>query len=103
MAEYKQKCNNCGHTDADFVSTGFLGCTDCFTALAETVNPVLTRMFGHATHMGKAASEADGDYTTAERLAMLEAELRIAVRNERYQDAAKIKSQIEKLESEAEK
>jgi len=100
MNKTNKTCLTCGCTSQEFLETGFLGCADCFVNLADAVTPVLSSMFGTSVHVGKSLIEAEGEYTRQERVAMLEAELRVAVREERYQEAANIKIQIDKLNEE---
>ena len=97
MRQKDKVCLNCGQTEQEFLDSGFLGCADCFTNLDDAVSPVLSRMFGQSVHAGKSLIASDGEYTLAERIAMLEAKLRVEARNENYQEAANIKIQLDKL------
>lgn len=53
----KEACPYCKTTSDDFLKTGLVGCEKCYTYLKETIEPVIMRMQGNLTHVGKATEE----------------------------------------------
>ena len=45
-------CPECGMTFADFNRTGLFGCSACYTAFSEEIQPVLRRIHGHVRQGG---------------------------------------------------
>lgn len=88
-------CPKCGTTREEFLSTGFVGCEQCYKAFASAIEPRLDRLQSGSVHTGKrpgkAASTPAGEY---ERL---KAELKRAVDAEDYERAAKINLRLKQL------
>jgi protein arginine kinase activator len=88
-----QKCPVCGFTQADFKKTGRLGCSACYDTFAEGMHKGLK-------HTGKMPAKLSRRYAMADRVKSLEGELKKAVKNEKYEDAARLRDEIQKLEHE---
>ncbi|MFP4069266.1 MAG: UvrB/UvrC motif-containing protein [Verrucomicrobiota bacterium] len=93
-------CPNCGHSTADFRRTGRLGCAACFDVFAEQLAPVLADMHVGVEHRGKVPKHALRRQSGRERLEKLQIALDRAVADEAYEDAAKYRDEIKKIESE---
>ena len=107
------KCNNCGMTYDEFTNEGKLGCGNCYDVFSEALNPVLKNIHGSASHIGR-LNEAEKNEvlkdiekatknqdeikdTKSEKVQKLENELKVAIKEERYEDAAKIRDEIKKI------
>lgn len=119
------KCKNCGYTFDDIVNTGKLGCEDCFDVFEDKLDPIIKKIQGanrHVGRIGKLLNESNSnegsiknanvkeDIQTTDELQKdskanskemeierLQRELKNAIKEERYEDAAKIRDEIKKL------
>jgi len=93
-------CPNCGHSAADFRRTGRMGCSSCFEHFEALLQPVLGDMHVGTTHKGKVPEHALRRQSGRERLEKLRAALDHAVEEEAYEEAARYRDEIKKIESE---
>lgn len=91
------KCPSCGFTQNDFRKLGRLGCPECYKVFNSLLTPVLTNMHKGPTHEGKVPEKAIKRKTISEQLEALEEEIQSAVKAERYEDAARIRDEINQL------
>lgn len=90
-------CSNCGYTVAQLNKTGRLGCPDCYTALEAEVKPMLERMHSGTEHVGKVPLKVLSRTQKRRREEKLTRELQLAVDEERYEDAAKLRDELKSL------
>lgn len=117
--EKQLKCKTCGTTYEDFISEGYFGCEDCYQTFKEPIDRLLKKLHGTSTHLGrKPGVEAkpivdnvsvDKDKketpkvnpkkeeSKEEKIARLERELDKAIKDERYEDAAKIRDELKEM------
>ena len=120
----KLRCK-CGWSDVDFRTTGYLGCSSCYNTFANSLSPLLRRIHGNNKHIGKkpakvtvkekfiekeadAAAEkefenavkkkADKEADAENKVKKLKEDLARAIREERYEDAAKMRDELKKIE-----
>ena len=102
------KCNNCGFTFDDIVNTGKLGCGNCYNTFEERLNPIIRKIQGANQHVGRIGKVIDNiieqkldnkleQKNQNNQLEKLNEELKQAIKEERYEDAAKIRDEIKKL------
>ena len=94
-------CPVCKTSLKEFKSTGKLGCPNCYDAFREEISNIIKRIAPFETHKQetiktKAKIEKP---SKEEQIKQLRENMKLAVSEERYEDAAKIKKQITKLES----
>ncbi len=94
-------CPVCKTTLREFKSTGRLGCPNCYDMFREEISNVLKRIAPFETHKQETikTKTKSQKLTKEEQIKALREEMKQAVSEERYEDAAKIKKQITKLES----
>jgi len=106
------KCKTCGTTYNDFINDGLFGCEDCYTEFERPINSLLKNLHGTDVHIGRKpgltgdkVEETKVQYTATEekpkevdKKAKLQAELDKAVKEERYEDAAKLRDQLKEVE-----
>ena len=95
-------CPVCKTSLREFKSSGRLGCPNCYDMFREEIANVLKRIAPFETHKQdviKTKSTKSKKLTKEEKIEQLRAEMKIAVSEERYEDAAKIKKEIIKLEA----
>lgn len=95
-----QKCPVCGFTQNDFKKTGRLGCSACYDTFADALGNLLKGMHKGLRHTGKMPAKLSRRFAMADRVKNLETELRQAVKDEKYEDAARLRDEIQKLEHE---
>ncbi|MGI6168993.1 MAG: UvrB/UvrC motif-containing protein [Christensenellales bacterium] len=91
----QKRCPGCNMSFADFRSAGRLGCPQCYTTFHDELTPMLQSIHGRCEHRGKAVPEAKGEMDTLSRL---QCDLNEAVQQENYEQAAKIRDEIRRLE-----
>lgn len=116
------KCNNCGYTFEDIANTGKLGCENCYDVFEEKLDPIIRKIQGANHHVGRIgkmidkkidkklneSQETKTDFSNKKesnkedenktKIEKLQIELKQAIKEERYEDAAKIRDEIKKLE-----
>ncbi len=89
-----QKCPVCGFSQADFKKTGRLGCANCYDTFSEGLAPLLKGMHKGTIHIGKVPPRLLKTIEREARLKNLHRDLRKAVADENYENAAAIRDQI---------
>ena len=95
-------CPSCGLSFDEFRSSGLFGCSHCYEAFADRLDPVFRRVQGGTRHVGRKLLEsADVQERQLRRskIAELRKELARAVKDEQYEKAAHLRDEIRVLES----
>ena len=98
-------CPVCKTSLRDFKTIGKLGCANCYETFREEINNVIKRIAPFEKHKQqeiKPEKPKAKKLTKQEKITNLRAQMAEAVSEERYEDAAKIKKQIAKMEAENE-
>ncbi|NLB87638.1 MAG: hypothetical protein GX790_00175 [Syntrophomonadaceae bacterium] len=95
-----QTCPNCKTNFNDIKHMGKLGCSECYTAFEEELEPTLRRIHGNSRHIGRIPLRGGGTVLIKKQIADLKNQLQTAVNNEEYEKAAVIRDKIKKLEKE---
>lgn len=117
--EVKQiQCESCGFTFDDIVNTGRLGCPNCYNTFEEQMAPILKKIQGANQHIGRIGkisnnhiennqnnqnnqnkeNKKDDNEKENSKLKKLQEDLQQAIKEERYEDAAKLRDEIKKIE-----
>lgn len=101
------KCNVCGTTLAVFKQSGRLGCSNCYKIFEANILPVLKGIHMNTVHTGKCPGERvdallDGIESDHGRRDALKVKLREAVAVENFEEAARLRDEIARLEKEGE-
>lgn len=91
-------CPTCGMRFADFKKVSRLGCQNCYAAFAEELEPLLQGMQKGDRHIGKKPSQHAPTVNMPASLSLLKKQLEDAVASENYEEAAKIRDQIQQAE-----
>lgn len=94
-------CPHCGITFKQFRSQGRLGCPHDYVVFREELLPLLESIHSETQHVGKVPRHAPGISQTQFELIRLRGDLKSAVQNEQYETAAKLRDQIQQLETQA--
>jgi len=95
------QCQRCGLDFEEFRRTGLLGCPHCYESFAERLEELLRRIHGGtARHAGKTPGETrvESGRRRAQEASRLRRQLEEAVRAERYEEAARLRDLLRKLE-----
>ena len=92
-------CPVCKTTLKQFKTSGLLGCANCYDAFSKEIAKIVGKIAPNTEHKQESIKPAKTKQSAEDKIAELRTELAIAVKEERYEDAGKIKKQIQKLEA----
>lgn len=104
------KCDTCNLTFEDFMNTGKIGCSNCYDTFQEKIDPILKNMQGSNRHIGRLGKVEKGSLkenvpevkqNEISELAKKKQELKKLVKEEKYEEAAKVRDEIKALEENA--
>ncbi len=92
-------CTGCGITFKQFRSVGRLGCPQCYTSFHDDLLSLLESIHQDTQHVGKCPPQTSANTMRHHELMRLRSELKAAVEQENYEEAARIRDQIQTTES----
>ena len=92
-----RRCPTCGMTESELRRTGRAGCGDCYRSFSDILLPYIKKLHGAAAHVGAAPAPAAGQ-PKADPVEGLKNKLREAVKAENYEEAARLRDEIRRLE-----
>lgn len=97
-------CPVCRTSLREFKNTHKLGCPNCYEIFKEEIEKIVARIEPFARHKQDSikAPKVKTPLTKEEKIKALRDDMAKAVKEERYEDAGKIKKQIQKLENQNE-
>jgi len=106
------KCEKCGMSYEDFLKEGKFGCSECYNTFSNRLDSLLKNIQGTNRHIGRSSKFIENNKNIIEnkqveekenksvnKLEELKERLKIEIKEERYEDAAKTRDEIKKLES----
>lgn len=97
-----RRCPECGYSLREFERNGRFGCPECLHAFEDVIQPLLSRMHKDTRHRGKVPHKAHTETSLKRELRSQETTLEKAVREERFEDAAELRDQIQELQNKLE-
>ncbi len=94
-----KRCDFCGSSFADISASGKVGCSKCYDVFIDELMPSIKRIHGNPKHSGKIASFAGKENSLKKEIKLLEEKMRLAVKEQNFEEAAKIRDEIKKLNS----
>lgn len=94
-------CPACGFTQAQLKKIGRMGCPECYETFRDGLDGLLKAMHKGTKHVGKVPQRLVKETLVNDKLTSLRDELASAVRDERYEDAARLKLELEKAQKKA--
>ncbi len=115
------KCKKCGMSYSDFISSGVFGCSECYNVFSNPIESLLKNLHGTAKHVGRVPkvknntiekNKLDLDIESKkipndnsdtketkkdDKIKKLEKDLELAIKEERYEDAAKIRDELKEM------
>lgn len=110
------KCDNCNMTYDEFINQGKFGCPECYDVFSTKIDSILKRLHGSNKYLGRKAlrstmvdsksekiepKDKEGKKTVdtkKNKIEKLQEDLKKAIADERYEDAAKIRDEIKKID-----
>ena len=92
------ECPTCGIKFVDFRNSGRLGCPHDYEAFRDELVPLLENIHGDVKHCGKTPRRHPQSKELLGELMHLRNQLKHAVTKEDYEEAAKLRDQIKRLE-----
>ena len=96
----QQACPVCGITFYEFRNQGRLGCPNDYVCFESQLEPLIVNIHGETDHSGKTPKRAPAGSEQRTQLIRLRREMKEAVTEERYERAAELKEDIERIETE---
>ena len=97
-----EECSVCGFTLESFRKVGRLGCPDCYRSFRDEISLRLPSLHKGVKHVGYFPEGVVEQRELRSKLSGLSAKLETAVLEERYEEAAALRDEIEELEREGE-
>ncbi len=94
----KAKCSGCGLTESEFVSSGRLGCSKCYDTFGFKLNPLLKRIHGSTSHLGKVPVRTGGRIRLKREIQNLRDKMNLCIVKEEFEQAAQLRDKIKELE-----
>ncbi|MFH1452697.1 MAG: UvrB/UvrC motif-containing protein, partial [Armatimonadota bacterium] len=90
----RDKCPVCGYSFTDFINTGLLGCSNCYSIFSSELKDIIRKVHGSTEHTGKILKRRHGGLKTNRSVEDLKKQLAEAVKKEEYEKAARIRDKI---------
>jgi protein arginine kinase activator len=94
----QRTCPVCGVKFVEFRNSGRLGCPHDYQEFREELVPLLENIHGETRHRGKTPRRMPQNKQTQSELIQLRKQLHQAVTKEAYEEAARLRDRIRKLE-----
>ena len=99
QSENERFCENCNTSLTDILSSGEVGCYNCYITFKEEIRNLLIQKQGSFNHIGKVATKRFSKQKIENKIKDLEQQKQEAVDSENFIAAEALKNQIEKLRS----
>ncbi|MFG6117320.1 UvrB/UvrC motif-containing protein [Halobacillus sp. MO56] len=95
----KLQCPKCGLTYQEFTRIGKFGCAKCYETFDDKLNPIFRRVHsGNTEHNGKIPKREGGNLHLRKEVEQKKHLLHQLIEKEEFEEAAKVRDQIRKLE-----
>ncbi len=90
-------CPQCGMTLEEFNSGGMFGCSECYRAFREELDPMLNRIQGRVQHAGRRPYMDPAAQAKAEKMNRIRRAMEAAVSEEAFEEAARLRDELKTL------
>ena len=94
----QRECPNCGLKFVEFRNSGRLGCPNDYQEFREELSTLLENIHGETRHCGKSPRRLPQNEQAQSELIQLRKQLQQAIHRENYEDAARLRDRIRRLE-----
>lgn len=102
----KLKCDKCGMSYDEFVQGGRIGCINCYDTFQSKLDLILKNIHGFNQHKGRILNspktkiiEQQKENPKNNEITNLKNKLKELVKEEKYEEAAKVRDEIKKIEN----
>ena len=112
--EYTKKvCDKCSYTFDDYLKTGLFGCPNCYSAFNDRIDTLLNKIHGKNRHINTESKTQENNVkktymnikdknhniniSSIIDISKLKNLLNLSIKEEKYEDAAKIRDRIKEL------
>ena len=100
-----ERCEKCGSSFDDIIKSGRVGCAQCYEKFYSKLLPSIQRIHGKAVHSGKVPERTaepikSKEPTVQEKIATLEEQMKKAIDEQNFEQAAVLRDEIKKLKGE---
>lgn len=95
-------CKCCGTTYQQFRRNGKFGCSCCYDSFKDKLEPLLRKIHGHDSHIGKIPKRTGGKIKIKKDINLLKNKLQTAIGKEEFELAAELRDEIKILQSNVE-
>lgn len=92
-----QVCKNCSTSWSDFLQSGFLGCPQCYKSFSKFLTPIMEDIHSSLTYKGKVPKRLPEGIKLQASLQQLKQELFRSIDKENYEEAARIRDEMQVL------
>ena len=92
-------CNFCNTSFDEYKKTGKLGCGKCYSTFRKQLKPIIEGIYGYSEHIGKFPKNEFKDTEIVKTVEQLKEKLNMAIQEEEYEQAAKLRDEILQLEA----
>ncbi|MDE5983818.1 MAG: UvrB/UvrC motif-containing protein [Eubacterium sp.] len=99
-----ERCHTCGSSFNDIVNSGHIGCSDCYDKFADKLEPSIRKIHGKTKHIGKFISYDESEKPKTKEVKpkvnqadILKEQLKDAIKEQRFEDAAILRDKIKEL------
>ncbi len=92
------RCPNCHTPYRKIAETGYVGCSECYESFSRQLEPVLRRIHGTNKHCGKIPQRMGESFLLRREIEELKNNLQQVIKQEEYEEAAKLRDKIKALE-----
>lgn len=96
----KTVCPVCKKSFEEFQQSGKIGCGKCYEVFRTPIKSTLRQIHANTTHTGKIPSHCAEELKKKRRYESLKQQLAQAVKNEDYEQAAKLHKEVKAMENE---
>ena len=107
------KCKGCNNSFEDILETGKFGCQECYETFESEIDELLNRIQGKNRHVGRLGSgekirvdnnndineKTENKNPERNKLEELKAKLKDLIKEENYEEAAKVRDEIKEIEN----
>lgn len=94
----KNTCDACGSTFEDFKKSALVGCSRCYDIFHDQLYPIIEKMQGASIYVGKKLNIEES--LKEHKINQLKDQIRELVEHEDYEQAARLKKQLDELKGE---
>jgi protein arginine kinase activator len=96
-SDLKAHCEQCGLTLDEFRKNSKLGCSSCYNSFEPYIKHIVKSVHGSFEHTGKKPTRMYHHICVADKIADLESQLRLALLQENYYEAALIRDELHQV------